>query len=110
MLTKLRTILLTVLPTVIYSNIDYDSEKNPSPPLIVYQEISKRPQNFRDDKPGFYRKTVQISLITKKKDVNLEEKLEKALLKNDYVFSLTTEYRNSDGSIYRVYEINLEEI
>ena len=32
------------------------------------------------------------------------------ILKNDYVFSLTTEYRNSDGSIYRVYEINLEEI
>jgi len=110
MLTKLRTVLLTVLSTVIYSHIDYDSEKNPTPPYIVYQEISKRPQNFNDDRPGFYRRTVQISLITKKKDVDLEEKLEKTLLKNDYIFSLTTEYRNSDGSIYRVYEINLEEI
>ena len=110
MLTKLRTVLLTVLPTVIYSHIDYDSEKNPLPPFIVYQELSKRPQNFNDDKPGFYRNTIQISLITKKKDVDLEKKLEKALLKNDYIFSLTTEYRNSDGSIYRAYEINLEEI
>ena len=45
----------------------------------------------------------------KKKDEALEDKLEKALLDNDYIFSLTSEYRNSDGSIYRVYEIRLED-
>ena len=55
------------------------------------------------------KKLIQISLITKKKDVDLEKKLEKALLKNDYIFSLTSEYKNSDGSIYRVYEIRLED-
>ena len=37
------------------------------------------------------------------------KKLERALLNKDYIFSLTTEFRNSDGSISRVYEIRLEE-
>ena len=109
MLKTLRQVLLTVLPTVIYAHIDYDNEQKADPPLIVYQEISKRPQNFRDDKPGFYQRTIQITLITKKKDESLEEKLEKALLQNDYIFSLTTEFKNSDGSINRVYEIRLED-
>ena len=109
MLTQLRTVLLTVLPTVIYAHLDYDNEQNADPPFIVYQEISKRPPQFGDDKPIYYLRTIQITLVTKKKDVVLEEKLENALLDHDYVFSLTSEYRNSDGSIYRVYEIRLEE-
>ena len=110
MLTKLRSILLTVLPTVIYAHIEYDNEQNADPPLIVFQDISKRPQVFADNKPTYYERTVQITLITKKKDEVLERKLEKALLDNDYVFSLTTEFKNSDGSLNRVYEIRLEEI
>ena len=105
MLKKLRETLLTVLPTVIYAHIDYDNEQNADPPFILYQEISKRPQNCRDDRPGYYQRTIQITLSTKKKDEALEEKLEKALLDKDYIFSLTSEYRNSDGSIYRVYEM-----
>ena len=109
MLTKLRTVLLMVLPTVIYAHLDYDNEQNADPPFIVYQEIGKRPPQFGDDKPIYYLRTIQITLVTKKKDVVLEEKLENALLDHDYVFSLTSEYRNSDGSIYRVYEIRLEE-
>ena len=109
MLKKLRQVLLTVLPTVIYAHIDYDNEQNADPPLIVYQEIGKRPPQFGDDKPVYYVRTIQITLITKKKDESLEEKLERALLNKDYIFSLTTEFRNSDGSISRVYEIRLEE-
>ena len=109
MLKKLRQVLLTVLPTVIYAHIDYDNEQNADPPFIVYQEIGKRPPQFGDDKPIYYLRTIQITLVTKKKDVVLEEKLENALLDHDYVFSLTSEYRNSDGSIYRAYEIRLEE-
>ena len=109
MLKKLRATLLTVLPTVIYAHIDYDNEQNADPPFIVYQEISKRPPSFGDDKPIYYLRTIQITLLTKKKDEVLEEKLEKALLKNDYIFSLLNEFRNSDGSISRVYEIRLED-
>ena len=109
MLKKLRQVLLTVLPTVIYAHIDYDNEQNADPPFIVYQEISKRPPSFGDDKPIYYLRTIQITLLTKKKDEALEEKLEKALLKNDYIFSLLNEFENSDGSISRVYEIRLED-
>ena len=109
MLKKLRQVLLTVLPTVIYAHIDYDNEQNAEPPFIVYQEISKRPPSFGDDKPIYYLRTIQITLLTKKKDEALEEKLEKALLKNDYIFSLLNEFKNSDGSINRVYEIRLED-
>lgn len=109
MLKKLRQVLLTVLPTVIYAHIDYDNEQNADPPFIVYQEISKRPPSFGDDKPIYYLRTIQITLLIKKKDEALEEKLEKALLKNDYIFSLLNEFKNSDGSINRVYEIRLED-
>lgn len=109
MLKKLRQVLLTVLPTVIYAHIDYDNEQNTDPPFIVYQEISKRPPSFGDDKPIYYLRTIQITLLTKKKDEALEEKLEKVLLKNDYIFSLLNEFKNSDGSINRVYEIRLED-
>lgn len=109
MLTKLRRVLLTVLPSVNYAHNDYDSESNPKPPFIVYQEISKRPMEPADDRPSYYLRTIQITLLTKKKDEALEEKLESALLDNDYIFSLTSEFKNSDGSINRVYEIRLEE-
>ena len=109
MLKKLRRVLLSVLPTVIYAHLDYDNEQNAEPPFIVYQEISKRPPSFGDDKPIYYLRTIQITLLTRKKDEVLEEKLERALLKNDYIFSLTSEFKNSDGSINRVYEIRLED-
>ncbi len=109
MLKKLRQVLLTVLPTVIYAHLDYDNEQNAEPPFIVYQEISKRPPQFGDDKPIYYERTIQITLITKKKDEALEEQLEKALLDHDYIFSLTSEFANSDHSINRVYEIRLED-
>lgn len=109
MLKKLRQVLLTVLPTVIYAHLDYDNEQNAEPPFIVYQEISKRPPQFGDDKPIYYERTIQITLITKKKDEALEEQLEKSLLDHDYIFSLTSEFANSDHSINRVYEIRLED-
>ena len=109
MLKKLRQVLLSVLPTVIYAHLDYDNEQNAEQPFIVYQEISKRPPSFGDDKPIYYLRTIQITLLTRKKDEALEEKLERALLKNDYIFSLTSEFKNSDGSINRVYEIRLED-
>ena len=110
MLKKLRTILTTVLPTVIYARYDYDNYQNTEPPYILMQEISKQPPEFADDKPVYYERVVQITLITKKKDVELEEKLEKTLLYHEYIFSLTSEYANPDHSINRVYEIRLEDL
>ena len=51
MLKKLREVLLSVLDTVIYAHLEYDNEQNAEPPFIVYQEISKRPPEYGDDKP-----------------------------------------------------------
>ena len=109
MLRKLKAILVTVLPTVYYAHISSDNEQNAEPPYILFQEISKRPPGFADDKPTHYQRTIQITLTTKKKDVELEEKLEKTLLEYEYIFSLISEFKNSDGSINRVYEIRLED-
>lgn len=110
MLSTLRDVLLMVLPTVIYAHYDEDDESSAEPPFIVYQEISKRPPSYSDDKPIYYERVIQINLITKKKDIVLEESLESVLMAHDYVYSLIHEYKNSDGSINRVYEIKLEEI
>ena len=54
-------------------------------------------------------KVIQVTLVTSKKDVELEEKLESTLLEYEYTYSLLTETVNSDHSINRVYEIRLEE-
>lgn len=109
MLRKLKCVLATVLPTVIYGHYDYDNEQKAEPPFIVFQEVSKRPAEYGDDKPVHYVKVIQVTLVTSKKDVELEEKLESVLLEYEYTYSLLTETVNSDHSINRVYEIRLEE-
>ena len=91
---------------VFYAVNVYDNEENAPMPYIVYQEITKRPKGYV---PIFYVSSVQITLVTKKKDLALEETLEKALLKNGLSFSVLSETHNSDKSINRVYEIEMED-
>ena len=95
---------------VFYGSNVYDNEDNASMPYIVYQEVTNRPSVFSDDTPICYRATIQITMVTKKKDRNLEKKLEQALLKNGFVFSLLSEFKNQDKSLNRVYEITMEEL
>lgn len=95
---------------VFYGNNVYDNEHNAPMPYIVYQEVTNRPASFSDDTPLYYRATIQITMVTKKKDRNLEKKLEQALLKNGFVFSLLSEFKNQDKSLNRVYEITMEEL
>lgn len=95
---------------VFYGTNAYDNEDNASMPFIVYQEVTKRPAHFSDDKVKFYRSSVQITLVTKSKNLTLEKKLEKALLDNNLAFSLLSESQNEDKSVNRVYEIYMEEI
>ena len=110
-LSELYSILNKVLEDkVFYATNVYDNEDNATMPFIVYQEISKRPIGSCDDNYIYYRSSVQITLVSKKKDLNLEEDLEQALLDNGLVFSLLSESTNSDKSISRIYEIYMEEI
>lgn len=108
-LEKLRACLLTVNSTVTYGTNEYDNDNTGKVPFIVYQVINKRAPVHIDDKPSYFESLVQISLVTKNKDVSLETSLENALLANGYNFAVSTEYQNSDKSICRVYEVRLEE-
>jgi len=110
-LSTLYSILNKVLKDkVFYGSNTYDNNDNASMPFIVYQEISKRCSVFTDDKPKVYKSSIQITLVTKNKDLKTEAKLEKALLDYCLVFSLLSESRNEDKSFNRVYEIYMEEI
>ena len=110
-LEELYQLLLTVLPDkVFYGTNIYDDENNASIPYIVYQEISKRAIGYGDNLPLAFSSNVQITLVTKKKDLLIEKRLEKALMDNGFSFSLTSEFFNSDKSLNRIYQINMEEI
>lgn len=95
---------------VFYATNVYDNSDNASMPFIVYQEVSKRPTGYMDNKPISYKSNIQITLVTKNKDLKLERKLETTLLSEGLVFSLLSEFKNEDKSINRVYEILMEEI
>lgn len=110
MLEKLRNTLLKVINNVFYATNEYDNEDNAEPPFIVYQETSKRASLFAEDKPVFYTSVVQITLVTKQKNVVLEKQLTTTLIKAGYTPQNLSEYRNEDGSINKVYEVRLEEI
>ncbi len=97
-----------VLPDKVYYSLNISERINL--PFIVYQEISKRASVFAEDKPVFYMSTIQITLVTKKKDPALETKLKTTLLKNGYTPQNLSEFRNEDGSINKIYEVRLEEI
>ena len=75
---------------------------------IVYQEISNRGSLYADDRVHMRILTIQINLITKEKNLNLEERLEVSLSLANYEFQMLSEYQNEDGSINRVYEIKME--
>ena len=111
MLEELFQILNGILPNkVFYGTNEYDNGDNASMPYIVYEEIGKRPIGYHDDLPINYSSTIQITLVTAKKDLNLEHSLESSLLENELVFQVVSEYKNSDKSINRIYEIKMEDI
>ena len=110
-LEDIYSILKEVLPDkVFYGTNVYDNEDNAEMPYIVYQVTSKRAIGYGDNLPLAFSSKIQISLVTKKKDLSLERRLEKALLDNEISFELTSEFFNSDKSLNRIYQINMEEI
>lgn len=110
MLEKLRKTLLKVVNKVFYATNEYDNEDNAEPPFIVFQETSRRVSLFAEDKPVYYTSVVQITLVTRRKDVGLENILISTLISAGYVPQNLSEYRNEDGSINKVYEVRLEDI
>lgn len=107
---ELKSILEKVIKDKVFYGINvYDNEDNASMPYIVFQETSKRPIGYADNKSMPYMVSIQITLVTKNKSPILERTLEKTLLDNNLNYSLVSEFFNSDKSINRVYEIKTEE-
>lgn len=102
--------LYQVLNDVLPEQVSYGKRENidQSDTYIIYQEISNRGTIYADDKVHMRILTVQVNLITKNKNLEIEEKLEVSLYLNGYEFQMLSEYQNEDGSINRVYEIKME--
>ena len=110
-LNELFKLLNGVLPNQVYYGANvYDNNKVITCPYIVYQEVSKRSNVFKDGEPYLYKKNIQITLVSSSKNEKLEQVLEHTLLEHNLVFTLLSEYRNQDKSLNRVYEIEMEEI
>lgn len=108
-------LLFGVLNQVLGNKVFYgtnvsDNIDNASMPFIVYQEISKRGFAYADDNASIRESTIQVTLVTEKKNLFLESLLEDTLLQNGIEFQMTTEYLNDDNSVNRVYEIKMEVI
>ena len=109
-LEDLYSILNEVLPNKVSYGINvYDDETNVDMPYIVYQEVSKFPIGYHDDIPILYKRTIQITLVTKVKSPELEKRLEDSLLNNELTYEMISEFQNSDRSLNRVYEIKMED-
>ena len=102
--------LFNTLNSVLPGKVSYGTreglEKDPN--YIIYQEINKRAIVYADDKAVAKVSTFQISLITEKKDLIMEDQLESSLYFNNYEFELLSEFINEDGSANRIYEIKQE--
>ena len=101
------SLLNEVLPNKVYYALYV--EDNAEVPFIVYQEIGKNPKTYADDLYLLKQITIQITLVTKNKDIVLEEKLEEAFDIAGIDFRLISEYSLIDTGIYRIYEIKMEE-
>ena len=94
-LNELFKLLNGIIPNQVYYGTNvYDDNKMITFPYIVYQEISKRSNVFKDDAPYLYKKNIQITLVSSSKNEKLEQALEQTLLEHNLVFTLLSEYRN----------------
>jgi hypothetical protein len=102
--------LFTTLDNVLPGKVSYgtrDGIKDESE-YIIYQELNNRSIVYADDIAIAKVSTFQVSLITEKKDLILEDRFESSLYFNNYEFELLSEFINEDGSVNRIYEIKME--
>ena len=104
----LYQILNQVLPNNVFYSISIKDKIEL--PVIVYQELKKRNKIYADDSYLLKESTIQITLITKDKSINLEKSLESKLTANDIEFNMVNEFYLLDSGLYRIYEIKMEEL
>lgn len=81
------------------------SNKEVSIPFVVYREISA--DTFKADGITYYRPhNFEIELITEKKDIALQQRIEDLLTNNNIAYDVTDEVWDDDENIYHnFYEI-----
>ena len=102
--------LFETLNSVLPGKVSYGTRDGleEDPNYIIYQELSNRAIVYADDRVIAKVATFQVSLITEKKNLVLEEVLETSLYFMGYEYDLLSEFVNEDGSVNRVYEIKQE--
>lgn len=102
--------LFETLNSVLPGKVSYGTRDGleEDPNYIIYQELSNRAIVYADDRAIAKVATFQVSLITEKKNLVLEEVLETSLYFMGYEYDLLSEFVNEDGSVNRVYEIKQE--
>lgn len=83
----------------------FDTNKNVQPPFIAYREIDA--DTFKADGIVYYRPyDFEIELVTEKKDVALQQRLEGLLTTNNIPYDVYNEVWNEEERIYHnFYEI-----
>lgn len=102
--------LFTTLDNILPGKVSYGTRDGleDEPDYIIFQELNNKNILYADDTVIAKVSTFQVSLITEKKDLLLEDRFESSLYFNDYEYELLSEFVNEDGSINRVYEIKQE--
>lgn len=102
--------LFNTLDNVLPGKVSYGTRKGLETDrnYIIYQEMNQRNTVYADDLSLVKVSTFQISLITEKKNLMIEERLEASLYYMDFEFELLSEFINEDGSVNRTYEIKEE--
>lgn len=83
----------------------FESNKDITPPFIAYRETS--PNTFKANNTTYYRPyNFEIELVTEKKDVALEETIERLLTNSNIPYDISGEVWDEDEKIYHnFYEI-----
>lgn len=102
--------LFSTLDNILPGKVSYGTRVGleDEPDYIIYQELNNRSIVYADDIAIAKVSAFQVSLITEKKDLILEDRFESSLYFNNYEFELLSEFINQDGSVNRVYEIKQE--
>lgn len=80
----------------------FESNKNINPPFALYRETS--PETFKADNYTYFRNyNFEIEVVTDKKDVVLEQKIEDLLTNNLIPYDKEDEVWDEDERIYHNY-------
>jgi hypothetical protein len=97
---KIYDLLKTLNIPVAYDH--FISNKEISIPFVVYREINT--DTFKADGKTYYRPyNFEIELITEKKEVAIQETIEKLLTDNNIPYDIADEIWDDDEKIYHNY-------